>query len=107
MVYLLQLLHQSLVDLKAPGGVQNQNVNPRFAGFLLGFFGDPDRIGLAKGEELDSDLASQRFQLIDGRGAIDVKGGEHDFLVELVLQAVVVLPVPCKPTNMMVVRVAL
>jgi hypothetical protein len=68
------------------GGVENQGVASGGPGFVHGFAGDPEHIGLAfAGEHRQAELFAQGEQLVHGRGSVDVARHEQRgsaFLVE-------------------------
>lgn len=96
-----QLLHQLLVDVKAPCCVEDDRVEIVGAGVIDRFNADFRRLFLGV-EDRHVDRVAQNLQLFDCGGTIDVrrdqKRAELLFLViEANLPQSVVFPDPCKP----------
>src|SRR3990170_3233281 len=74
-----ELGHELGFVLEAPGGVDEEHVRGFRAGALERFIGDPCRVGPhLLGDDLDAHTPTPHFELIDGRGAEGIGGGEHD-----------------------------
>ena len=75
-----EFLYQRLVDLLPAGGVVNLNVRPRLGGGpRRPFAADLDEVRLTGSgtEHRHADLVSQRCQLLDGSGTLEVARDEH------------------------------
>ena len=84
---LLQLLHQVELGLEAARGVDEQQVG--LAAFLAGADGVEDhgariRAGFM-GDDLDAGAFAPDLQLVDGRGAEGVGGGQYNFAPALLV----------------------
>ncbi len=68
--HLLQLAHEVVGGVQAPGGVDEHQVGPGGLGALDGVVADAGRIAAAlAGDHLDPGAAGPHLQLLDGRGA--------------------------------------
>src|SRR5712692_5800976 len=72
-----QLLHQLLVDLEAPGGIDDHRVATLRSGLLDTSARGRDRIGAVVAVDWDLDLAAELLELVDGGGALEVGGDER------------------------------
>ena len=81
-----QFLHQRLVNLQPAGGVENQHVAVVRSGEIQRFAGDFQNVRLAAFDEnRHFNLFAERFQLVHGRRAINVRRHEQR-LAALLLQ---------------------
>ena len=81
------LVHHLLVDAEAAGGVDDDDVDPALAGELDARAGDLDRVahpvaGLGR-PHLHTGALADDLQLLDGVGALQVGGDQHDGLALL------------------------
>ena len=74
-----QLGHQRLVDVQAPGGVDDQHVLAVALGLVARPGGDLDRVGVGPAlVDGRAGLVADLDELLDGGGAVDVAGGDAD-----------------------------
>ena len=76
LVDLLQLIHQIVVDLQSPGGVEDDRVAELFLRLDHRIAADVDRVGRLAVDR-HADLGAERLQLLDGTGALQVGCGEE------------------------------
>ena len=74
---LLQLAHQLVIDVKATGGVEDDDVTLLFAGGSEGRFTNLWRSQAFLMENRHVQLATEHLQLLDGRGPLQVCSDEH------------------------------
>ena len=81
-----QFLHQRRVNLQTPGGVENQNVATVGSGKIQGFAGDFQNVRFAAFQKnRNFNLFAERFKLVHGRRAVNVRRHEQR-LASLLLQ---------------------
>ena len=78
-----QLVHQLGVDVQPAGGIDDQHVPAVVPGVLDGLLGSLDGILGALLEHGHLHLLAHHLQLLDGRRAVDVAGGQHGLLALL------------------------
>src|SRR5262249_24516130 len=79
-VNLVQLAHQVGLRVQPAGGVHDQHVELLGDGAFAGVVGDTGRVtALLVLHNLAADALAPDRQLLDGRGAKGVAGGDHDF----------------------------
>ena len=84
---LLQLVHQRLVDGEPAGGVEDDRVAARFGGDPLGLLADERRAASRLGEDRHVQLLAQDAELVDGSGAVHVRGNQQGPAAALFQQA--------------------
>jgi hypothetical protein len=84
---LLQLVHQQLVDGEPAGGVEDDGVAARFGGNPLGVLADERRVASRLGVDRHVQLLAQDAELVDGRGAVHVRGHQQGPAAALFQQA--------------------
>ncbi len=72
-----ELLHQLVVDLETPCGVDDHDVEALLAGMLERRLGQLGRLGLAIDVDGHADSLAQRLELIDGGGALEIGGDQQ------------------------------
>ena len=81
----LELVHQFVVDVQPAGGVEDDDVDAFFPGFLHSVVADDDRVGgAALGIDSEAELFADDVELVDGGGALQV-GGDEQRLATLLL----------------------
>ena len=84
---LYELLDEGVVDLESSGGVDDEDVGVLDASLHECGLGDlRDVLGESFGEDGDVEFVGEDFELVDGGGSLEVAGGEHDALLELVAE---------------------
>ena len=77
---LVQLRHQLFVDVQAPGGVEDNDVDALVLRLFQRATANVDRVfRFAVDEDRNAELTAQHFQLIDSGGTLQVGGDEHRF----------------------------
>ena len=83
-VDLLQLAHQVRLRVQPAGGVHDEHVEAARLGLLAGVVGHAGRVAaLLVLDDLAADPLAPDGQLLDGRGAEGVAGGDHHLLALL------------------------